>query len=134
MFKELDPYQKEVVKRAMDIINAKCVLHKNDLIRYTDPSNCNTIYRVTRVQFVKKGEMQSWGAQPPEYKVTLKPIFGLFKQDYKLSKTTTVRGGELRGDMIKLDLMELGLARNRLDLFIQQEAKRLSGEDVSAPT
>lgn len=119
---------KKIMKEVDEVLNAKCELHNGDIVRFTDPSNCNTIYRVLNVKLYRKGEVLVWRTKPPVYTVTLTPAFGLFKQDYKVKKTTRLDGGPLRGDMIKLDLLQLLEARNQFDLFIQQETKRLSGE------
>lgn len=97
------------------------VFKVGDLIRALDDSNANTLYRVLKVKH--NPNKPEWS----RYEITVKPIFGLFKSDYKLNKKIGSGNGYR-----KVDLLELGLARNRLDIFIQQEAKRLSGEEPDA--
>lgn len=92
-----------------------------DLIRAEDASNANTLYRVVAVKPAKN---------PPEWtqrEITMRPMFGLFKSDYKLNKKI----GE-GYDYVKVDLLDLGYARNRLDLFMREEVRRLSGEENGA--
>ena len=87
-----------------------------DLIRSRDDSNANTIYRVLKA--VHDPKAQRW----EQWQLIIVPVFGLFKSDYRLKKKTSGNGYQ------KLTLLDLAQARNRFDIFIQGEAKRLSGE------
>lgn len=89
-----------------------------DLVRaYTEDAHANTLYRVTKV---KKTLNPSYGNQ---WDYMIIGVLGLFRSNFKLKKRIRDNGYE------KVTLLELAQCRNALDQFIQQEAKRLSGEE-----
>lgn len=99
-----------------------------DLVRFSDASNCNTIYRVLKLKAVKKP-----AGLPKTYhwedktEITLLPVFGLFKQDYKTKKIEKFRG-PFPNHMILVDTLALCQAKQRFEHFITDEVKRSSGE------
>mgnify|MGYP001590209205 CR=1 FL=1 len=92
-----------------------------DLVRADDWANANTIYRVVAH---KRGKYPHGHPEHLRFiDIIVRPVFGLFKQDYKNNKNIS-RGASY----IKIELLDLCVSRNALDLFISQETKRLSGE------
>lgn len=84
-----------------------------DLVRDLSDSSANTVYRVLFVRPEKNPtEWRQW-------QITVKPVFGLFKSDYKRNKNIGMGGG-----YVKVTLDDLHAARYRLNDFI----KETSGE------
>lgn len=104
-----------------DFVRVPSQFNVGDLVRSTDDSNANTLYRVIKVSPVKNPDRWT------QWEITIRPIFGLFKSDYKLNK----RIGTGNGYKL-VTLPDLGYARNQLDLFMREEARRLSGEPDGA--
>lgn len=89
-----------------------------DLIRSIDSSNANTLYRIIKV----KAKQRSTFRPELEWNYTARPIFGLFKSDYVGTKSIHHTDTSYR----LVTLLDLAHCRNQLDLFIQQEARKLS--------
>lgn len=81
-----------------------------DLVRDESSSNANTIYRVLYVREDKKHPWLEW-------QITIKPVFGLFKQDYKRNKNIGTGTGFVK--VTKNDLCE---AMWRLDEETSRES------------
>lgn len=96
-------------------------LKPGDLVRHVDPSSINTIYRVIKIVEANPG----WGS----HTLTLRPVFGIFKQDYKTKKTRSASNGVFY-QLVKIDIIALGVARQAFDEFINQEIQRLSVDDA----
>lgn len=95
-----------------DFVRRPAPFAVGDLIRDKSDSNANTIYKVLFVRPLNQYEWKQW-------QITVRPVFGLFKQDYKLNKNIGTGGG-----YVKVTMDDLYMARHRLNDFI----KETSGE------
>lgn len=106
-----------------------CPFKVNALFRWRDPTYCNTIYKVTKVKKRSKEHSvysRRTNDMATAFDVTVVPVFGLFKQDYKTKKKISIYSDSTMQQYELLGVLELGLARARFDNFINQEVRSIN--------